>query len=57
MDSGLTYIIGLVWLFTFSIVLHIKVPVVDTGIPAHAEKYDSKAQIEKACTKFLGRVD
>jgi hypothetical protein len=57
MDSGIAYIIGLLWVFTYVLILHVEVPVIDTGLPSHAELYDSEAQIKNACTKFLRRVD
>ena len=57
MDSGSVYIIGLLWCFTYVLVLHIEVPQIDTGLSGHAELYDSEAQIKTACTKFLRRVD
>jgi hypothetical protein len=57
MDSGLAYIIGLLWVFTYVLILHVEVPVIDTGLPANEELYDSEAQIKNACTKFLGRVN
>lgn len=57
MDSGFAYITGLLWVFTYVLILHVEVPVIDTGIQSHAELYDSEVQIKNACTKFLGRVD
>ena len=57
MDSGSVYLIGLLWCFTYVLVLHVEVPQIDTGLPKVSEKYDARAQIKTACTKFLGRVN
>lgn len=57
MDSGTVYIIGLLWCFTYVLVLHVEVPQIDTGLPQVSEKYDSRAQIKSACMAFVERVD
>lgn len=57
MDSGIAYIIGLLWCFTYVLVLHVEVPQIDTGLPQVSEKYDSRAQIKSACMAFVERVD
>jgi len=57
MDSGIAYIIGLLWCFTYVLVLHVEVPQIDTGLPQVSEKYDSREQIKNACMAFVERVD
>jgi len=57
MDSGTVYLIGLLWLVTYVLVLHVEVPQIDTGLPQVSEKYDARAQIKTACMAFVERVD
>ena len=57
MDSGTVYLVGLLWLVTYVLVLHVEVPEIDTGLPQVSEKYDARAQIKSACMAFVDRVD
>ena len=57
MDSGTVYLVGLLWLVTYVLVLHVEVPQIDTGLPQVSEKYDARAQIKSACMAYLERVD
>jgi hypothetical protein len=57
MDSGTVYLVGLLWLVTYVLVLHVEVPEIDTGLPQVSEKYDARAQIKTACMAFVERVD